>query len=105
LKTDINKEDELLFLTHTSADISLLTENKLVGTTECDPEKKMKVKCVDGSPMETHGVLEARIEFSNSSIVHDFQFMNKQEDIPCDSILGLDFLQRTRAKFAMNREL
>ena len=55
--------------------------------------------------METHGVLEARIELSNSSIVHDFQLVNKQVDIPCDGILGLDFLQRTRANFAMNREL
>jgi hypothetical protein len=76
LKTDINKEDELLFLTHTSAEISLLKENKLVGTTECDPEKKMKVKCVDVSPMETHAFLESRIELSNSLIVHDFQFLN-----------------------------
>jgi len=58
----------------------------------------VKVKCVDGSPMETYGILEARIEFRNSSIVHDFQLVNKQVDIPCDGILGRDFLQRTRAK-------
>ena len=94
-----------MFLTDTGADISLLKENKLIGTTEYDPEKKMKIKCVDESPMETHCVLEARIELSNSSIVHDFQLVNKQVDIPCDGILGLDFLQRTRANFAMNREL
>ena len=43
--------------------------------------------------METHGVLEARIEIRNSSIVQDFQL-----DIPCDGILGRDFLQRIRAK-------
>jgi hypothetical protein len=48
--------------------------------------------------METHGILEARIEVSNSSIVHDSQLVNKQVDIPCDRILGRDFLQRTRVK-------
>jgi hypothetical protein len=44
LKVDISKEDELLFLSDTGADISLLKENKLMGNTEHDPEKKVKVK-------------------------------------------------------------
>ncbi len=30
--------------------------------------------------------------------MHDFQLVNKQMDIPCDGILGRDFLQGTRAK-------
>jgi hypothetical protein len=98
LKVDMSKEDNLLFLIDTGADISLLKGNKLIGTTQYDPEKKVKVKCVDGSPMETHGVLEARVELSNSSIVHDFQLVNKQVDIPCDGILGRDFLKRAKAK-------
>jgi len=37
--------------------------------------------------METHGDLEARIELENSSIVHNFQLVNKQVDLmfmgPC----------------------
>ena len=32
------------------------------------------------------------------SIVHDFQLVKKQVDIPCDGILGRDFLQHERAK-------
>jgi hypothetical protein len=99
LKVNISKEDNLLFLIDTRADISLLKGNKLIGTTEYDPEKKVKVKCVDGSPMEIHGVLEARVELSNSSMVHDFQLVNKQVDIPCDGILGLDFIKRAKAEF------
>jgi hypothetical protein len=31
--------------------------------------------------METRGVLEARIELSNSSMLHEFQLVNKQVDI------------------------
>ena len=98
MKLDISKEDDLLFLIDTGADISLLKGNKLIGTTEYDPEKKVKVKCVDGSPMENHGVLEARVEIGNSSIVHEFQLVNKQVDIPCDGILSRDFLKRAKAK-------
>jgi hypothetical protein len=48
--------------------------------------------------METHGVVVARIELTNNLILHDFQLVNKQVDIPCDGILGRDSLQRTRAK-------
>jgi hypothetical protein len=98
LKVDISNEDELLFLIDTGADISLLKGNKLIGTTEYDPEKRVKVKCVDGSPMETYGVLEAKVELCNSSVAHGFQSVNKQVDIQCDGILGSDFLQRANAK-------
>jgi len=98
LKVDISKENELLFLTDMGADISLLKGDNLIGTTEYDPKRKVKVKCVDGSPMETHGVLEARIELKNSSIVHNFQLVNKQVDIPCDGILGRDFFQHAKVK-------
>ena len=40
LKVDISKEDNLLFLIDTRADISLLKGNKVIGTTEYDPEIK-----------------------------------------------------------------
>ena len=59
---DVSKENDVLFLIDTGADINLLKGDKLLGTTEYDPERKVKVKCVDGSLMETHGDLEARIQ-------------------------------------------
>ena len=46
---DISKENELLFLIDTGADISILKGAKLIGTTEYDPDRIVKVKCVDGS--------------------------------------------------------
>jgi hypothetical protein len=48
--------------------------------------------------METHGVIEATIELGSNSIIDDLQLVNKQVDIPCDGILGRDFLQSARAK-------
>ena len=98
LRVDISKENELLFLIDTGADISIVKGTKLIGTTVYNPNRKVQVKCVDGSPMETHGVLEARIELKNSLLVHNFQLLNKQVDIPCDGILGRDFLQLAKAK-------
>ena len=98
LRVYISKENELLFLIDTGADISIVKGTKLIGTTVYNPNRKVQVKCVDGSPMETHGVLEARIELKNSLLVHNFQLLNKQVDIPCDGILGRDFLQLAKAK-------
>ena len=39
---NISKENELLFLIDTGADISLLKGDKLIGTTEYDPDRKVK---------------------------------------------------------------
>jgi hypothetical protein len=55
--------------------------------------------------METHDVLEARVKLSKSSIVHEFQLVNKQVDITCYGNLGRDFLKRAKQTFPMNREL
>ena len=88
----------MLFLIDTGADISLLKGNKLIGTTEYDPRSKVRVKCVDGSPIEMYGIVEARIEISHSSVGHGFQLVNKQVHIPCDRILGRDFLQNAKAR-------
>jgi len=99
LKVDVSREEEeLLFLVDTGADVSLLKGSKLVGTAEFNPDERIKVKCVDGSPIETHGAIEVKIGLGSKSVTHSFQLVGKQVDIPCDGILGRDFLQRARAK-------
>jgi hypothetical protein len=69
-----------------------------VGTTENDPGGRLRVKCVDGSPIDNLGVIEAAVRAGNKLFVHGFQLVNKQVDIPCDGILCRDFFRRTRAK-------
>jgi hypothetical protein len=99
LKVDISKEDELLFLIDTGGDISLLKGNKLIGTTETteyDPEKKegkMRRWVPDGNPWHFRGQNRTQQQFDCARLS-----VGKQVDIPCDGILGRDFLQRTRAK-------
>jgi hypothetical protein len=97
LKVDISKEREgLLFLIDTGADISILKGNKLMGSTEFGPSGRVKVRCVDGSTIDTHGVIKATVRFGRQAVSHNFQLVGKQVDIPCDGILGRDFFNDTK---------
>jgi hypothetical protein len=82
LTVKVSRENALLFLIDTGADVCLLKADKLIRTTEYDPEGKVRVKCVDGSPMETHSVIGATIELGSNSISHDFQLVNKTSGYP-----------------------
>jgi hypothetical protein len=95
---NISKADELLLLIDSGADVSILKGEKLIGSTEYDPEKRVRVKTVSGLLIETHGAIEAVIELRDSFITHEFQLANKQIDIPCDGILGRDFLRNAKAQ-------
>jgi hypothetical protein len=86
-----------LFLIDTGADISLVKGEKLIGSTEFDPSQKVKVKCVDGSPLETHGVVDTLIRIGSNELPHKFQLVSNQVDLPCDGILGRDFFQMAKA--------
>jgi len=68
------KENELLFLIDTGADISLVKGNKLIGPTEYDPEKKVKINWVDGTAVKSHSAVESRIELNISSICTTFSW-------------------------------
>jgi hypothetical protein len=94
---DISHEKELLFLIDTGADISLLKGEKLIDTTDFDPKRKVKGKCVDGSPLETHAVVETKIGLGSNLIPHNFQLVSKQVGISCDGILSQDFFQIAKA--------
>jgi hypothetical protein len=89
---NISKTSVLLLLIDSGADVSILKGEKLIGSTEYDPERKVRVKSVSGSLIETHGATEAVIELKNSLITNEFQLVSKQIDVPCDGILGRDFL-------------
>jgi hypothetical protein len=97
VKVNIGKEGELLVLIDTGAGISLLKGANLIGSTEYDPEGKVRVKSVKGSWIETRGKLSATIELMNSSITHEFQLVKKQVDISYHGVLGRDFFQNTKA--------
>jgi hypothetical protein len=52
-----SKTGRLKFLLDTGAHICLVKSTKLLGTTEFDPQQKVNVKSIDGSIVETHGIV------------------------------------------------
>ena len=62
LELDVSKGDKLYFLVDSGADISLVKGQKLLGTTEFEPRDRVRVKCVDGSTLESHGNIETLIQ-------------------------------------------
>jgi hypothetical protein len=63
-----------------------------------DPKGRVRVKSVSGSVIETLGTLQAVICEGLLSIPFMFQLVGRQVDIPCDGILGRDFLAHAGAR-------
>ena len=103
LRTDISKGKELLLLVDTGADISILKPDKLDKTEPFDPEGRMRVKGVSGSSIQTLGTVQATVYEGTVKIPFTFQLVGKQVDIPCDGILGRDFLTHTVANISYEK--
>jgi hypothetical protein len=78
---DISEEKELLFLLHMGADVSVRNSQKVIGTTKFDPQRKIRIKSVNGAIVETHGVVEANILEGSESVLVEFQLVSKQVDL------------------------
>jgi hypothetical protein len=74
LEVDVRKTENLRLLLDTGADISLIKCTTLLGTTEYDPDRKIKVKSVDGAIVETHGTEEVCIGEGNLKDPTPFPF-------------------------------
>jgi len=94
---DISNEREFSLLVDTDADVSLIKPGNLDKTRKFDPDGTVKVKSVDGSIIETFGTVQTVINVGLLKIPFIFQLVNKQIDIPCDGILGRDFLENAGA--------
>jgi hypothetical protein len=64
----VSKGTRLYLLVDSGADISMLKGENLLGTVEFEPNEKVRVKSVDGSIIETHGGIEAKIREGNMEI-------------------------------------
>ena len=95
---DISNGRELALLVDTGADISLIKPDNLEKTKKFDPDGRVKVKSVDGSEIETFGTVQTVVTVDSLEIPFVFQLVSKQIDIPCDGILGRDFLQHAGAQ-------
>jgi predicted aspartyl protease len=93
-----SKTGRLKFLLDTGADMCLVKSTKLLGTTEFDPQQKVKVKSIDGSIVKTHGIVNICVHKGELNIPFDFHLVNKQVELVYDGIVGRDFLRHTRVK-------
>jgi hypothetical protein len=98
LPTDVSNGRELLLLVDTGADISLLKPTNLNKDKTYNPDGKVNVKGVDGSIIETLETVRTVVKADRLRIPFTFQLVNKQVDIPCDGILGRDFLEHAGAQ-------
>jgi hypothetical protein len=78
LNLNISEEKGLLFLKDTGADLSLVKEKKLIGSTRYDPRKKVKVESVEGSEIETFGTVEAKVQVGDNYVPFEFHLVNIQ---------------------------
>jgi predicted aspartyl protease len=104
-KLDIGRDEELYFLLDTGADVSIIKSEKLIGSTEFEPREKIKLKSVDGSIVETHGSVTAKIIEGNTTIPFTFQLVDKQVDINGDGIIGRDLLQKMQARICYESKI
>lgn len=82
----------------TGAEVSVIKSKRLIGSTRLDPQRKVRLKSVDGSIIETHGVVKARVEEGKLKIPMEFQLVSKQVDLEGDGIIGKDFLEKMGAQ-------
>jgi hypothetical protein len=99
------KKKVCCFSIDTGADLSLVKGKRLIGSTRYDPRKKVNVKSVEGSEIETFGTVEAKVQVGDNYVPFEFQLVNTQTDIPCDGILGRHFLLYTEAKSVTNHRV
>jgi hypothetical protein len=72
LKLNISKEDELLFLIDTGAELSLVRGKKFTGSIWYNPSKRVKVKSVKGSETETFGTVTGEVQVRYNSVPLNF---------------------------------
>jgi hypothetical protein len=94
LRTYISSGRELALLVDTGADVSLLKTDNLDKDGTFDPDGKIKVKGV----IETYGTVKTVVNSDFLKIPSTFNLVSKQVDIPCDGILGRDFLKKAGAQ-------
>ena len=83
------------YLIDTGASISVLKVNKLLRSVSIDGYS-CKVSGVDDGLISTLGSVKSKIFIGNESLTQRFHIVEKKFPIPCDGILGLDFISKYR---------
>jgi hypothetical protein len=72
LKLNVSKEDDLIFLIDSHADLSPMTGKKLIGSTRYDPRKRVNVESVQGSETENFRTVKADVQVRYNSVPFEY---------------------------------
>jgi hypothetical protein len=103
MRSDISNGKMLILLVDTGVDISILKPDNLDKTRQYHPEGRVQVKSVSGSIIQTMGAVQAVMYEGSVRIPFTFQLVDQRIDLPCDGILGRDFLAHAGAKICYER--
>jgi len=84
---------ELVLLLDTGAEISLLKENS-DNFQNIQDNHIINIQGISQEVTKSRGLTSIEIQTSKYIIQHDFHIVNMQFAIPCDVILGIDFIKR-----------
>jgi len=84
---------ELVLLLDTGAEISLLKENS-DNFQNIQDNHIINIQGISQEVTKSKGLTSIEIQTSKYIIPHDFHIVNMQLAIPCDGILGIDFITR-----------
>jgi len=84
---------ELVLLLDTGAEISILKENS-DNFQNIQDNHIINIQGIIQEVTKSKGLTSIEIQTSKYIIPHDFHIVNMQLAIPCDGILGIDFITR-----------
>lgn len=94
LKLDIQNGRCLNLLVDTGSAICILKKQSIHGETMCYPESKCKITGINDNPIITLAQCSGNIYIDHETkIKQKFQIVSDNFPLPCDGILGKDFLQ------------
>lgn len=94
LKTNFSMQ---YFLVDSQADISIIKINSLAGRAQINRNETIEINGVVKTTIQSIGTVILRLQIENITIDHRFHVMPDDFNIPCDCIIGKDFIKLYRA--------
>lgn len=86
------------FLIDTQADISVIKVNALKINTPIDKTEIINIRGITDKVMKSVGVVYTDIFLDNQTLEHKFHVVTESINIPCEGIIGKDFIKENKCK-------
>lgn len=103
--TDMTNDKSITFMLDTGADASIFKRESIDPRQIIYPNKCAEIKGVTEGIVKTLGTTIATVFNEQFKISHEFHVVNYGFPIPCDAILGLDFIRRFKCILDYDRSV